>query len=213
MGTFNKGINGEFHGKVGSVIGSKWKSIPYIKGLPRVKKHRKSSEDQLKQQEKFKLLLQFFAPLKRYLAIGFQQFMDRQTAVNAAMRFNFDEALSETEHGIQLEYSKIQLSQGSLFTPGNEKGTWVDEGLEISWNTKTYGIRGDFDDQVYVVCFCEESDIPFISKKATRGDGKLLLSKIPKKGMIMEHAWLFLSDALGKQVSRTIYIPIPTKED
>lgn len=35
MGTIRQGANGSFRGKAGSVIGSSWKGIDYIKGLPK----------------------------------------------------------------------------------------------------------------------------------------------------------------------------------
>ena len=35
MGTVKKGILGDFSGKVGSVVGSNWKGIGYIRSLPK----------------------------------------------------------------------------------------------------------------------------------------------------------------------------------
>jgi len=35
MGSYSKGANGIFSGKVGSIIGSSWRSIDYLKGLPK----------------------------------------------------------------------------------------------------------------------------------------------------------------------------------
>ncbi|WP_157258045.1 DUF6266 family protein [Pedobacter ginsenosidimutans] len=35
MATYSKGANGAFPGKVGSIIGSNWRSIDYLKGLPK----------------------------------------------------------------------------------------------------------------------------------------------------------------------------------
>jgi hypothetical protein len=35
MAMYSKGANGAFSGKVGSIIGSNWPSIDYLKGLPK----------------------------------------------------------------------------------------------------------------------------------------------------------------------------------
>lgn len=43
MATYSKGANGTFSGKVGSVIGSNWRSIDYMKGLS--KKNSKPSTE------------------------------------------------------------------------------------------------------------------------------------------------------------------------
>lgn len=46
MGVIRRGVNGCFKGKAGSVIGSSWKSIDYIKGLYK-KRTKPASEEQL----------------------------------------------------------------------------------------------------------------------------------------------------------------------
>jgi len=40
MATFKNGPNGGFSGKVGSVVGSSWKGIDYIRGLPAKRKNK-----------------------------------------------------------------------------------------------------------------------------------------------------------------------------
>ncbi|GAA4788907.1 hypothetical protein GCM10023231_16480 [Olivibacter ginsenosidimutans] len=207
MGTFKKGINGSFSGKTGSIIGSKWKSIPYMKGLPRLKKHATFSEAQLKQQEKFKLLLDFLMPIHRLLAIGFRQYLNRQTQLNAAMKGNYDLALYEEEGKTYVNFRKVQFSQGVLFTPGNEQAKYTPEGIEVSWHTKTYGVRGDNDDQVYIVFYQEDEARLYMPGSAIRSDGHYLI-KIDKQWGPIQHVWLFLCSTRGKEVSRTVYVPI-----
>lgn len=211
MGVFKKGINGPFSGKTGSIIGSKWKSIHYMKGLPRVKKNREASEDQLKQREKFKLLLDFFSPIHNLLAVGFRQSLGRQTAVNAAMKWNYDLALVEDEGRVYLDYSKVQFSHGVLFTPGAEQAKWIVDGIEISWNTKTYGIRGSMDDRVNIICFMEKENSMFLHNFVLRSDGKLVIPLKETLNTTVRHIWLFVSSAKGDQVSKTVYIPLEEK--
>ena len=84
MGTIVNGINGGVSGKTGSVIGSSWKSINYLKGLYK-KSNKPATEEQLINQAKFKLVMRFLLPITSYLQIGFgQKKADRQTPVNAA---------------------------------------------------------------------------------------------------------------------------------
>jgi len=212
MGVFKKGINGPFSGKTGSIIGSKWKSIHYMKGLPRVRAHRKASAEQLVQRQKFKLLLDFFTPMQQLLKIGFQQFLNRNTAINAAMKFNYDQALYEEEGEIRLDYSKVQLSHGALFTAGAEKAVLLPEGLKITWNTKTYGISGNMDDRVFVACYIQLED--WVSADSVlREDGEIFMELSEKEMQSILHVWIFLSNAQGGQASKTVYIPIERENE
>ena len=68
MGTIVNGANGGFKGKAGSVIGSSWKSINYIKGLYK-KRSKPASELQMMQQEKFRTLMRFLLPINMFLKI------------------------------------------------------------------------------------------------------------------------------------------------
>jgi len=216
MGTFKKGINGPFSGKIGSVIGSHWKDVSYMKGLYRTKSNKKPSEDQLRQRDKFKLLLDFFAPIKRLLAIGFGQYVKSNTAVNAAMRFNYDMAFYEEEGKVLLDYSKIQFSRGSLFTAGAEKAMLTDRGIHITWNTKTYGISGHFDDIVHITCLTYIGKDRFFDSESgdiRRHHGEAIIELNTKLKPVEIHVWLFLSSQQGDKVSKTVYIPIEISDN
>jgi len=52
MGTYVKGILGNFSGKVGTVIGSNWKTVNYMRSLSGKRKGTPTSA-QLEQQMKF----------------------------------------------------------------------------------------------------------------------------------------------------------------
>ena len=53
MGKIKQGILGGFKGKVGTVIGSSWNGIAYMRGLPQSTKDRKSAA-QLVQRDFFR---------------------------------------------------------------------------------------------------------------------------------------------------------------
>ncbi|MDD3723512.1 MAG: DUF6266 family protein, partial [Lutibacter sp.] len=52
MGTIKKGILGGFSGKVGSVVGSTWNGISYMRSLPASVKNPRT-EKQMSQRSKF----------------------------------------------------------------------------------------------------------------------------------------------------------------
>ena len=209
MGIIEKGINGPFRGKAGSVIGSSWKKINYIKGLQRFKKRRPPSEEQATQRRKFQLLNGFLMPLKRQLVIGFGQFTSKVTGVNAAFSYNYDHAFSTDGDDITLNYPALQLSHGSLYTAGAEKA-WIEGGgVRISWNAKTYGMGGEMDDVAHAVVYSPSID-QFFSEghKTIRHDGMIYVDFLNQKVGEDLHVWLFFADKQQKRVSRSVYIPL-----
>jgi len=56
MGTIKKGILGGFSGKVGTVVGSSWKGISYMRSLP-LKVRNPRTLRQLDQRSKFAIAL------------------------------------------------------------------------------------------------------------------------------------------------------------
>ncbi|MDQ0969191.1 hypothetical protein QFZ20_004594 [Flavobacterium sp. W4I14] len=69
MATYSKGTNGAFSDKAGRVIGNNWRSVDYLKGLPK-KSRKPSTEPQLAQRSKFGLAPIYLSPIKGILNIG-----------------------------------------------------------------------------------------------------------------------------------------------
>lgn len=211
MARFDDGINGPFRGKVGSVIGSKWRKVNYMKGLSK-KKKRPASPEQAVIRTKFSLLNRFLKPLSKTLEISFRQFTAEATGRNVAFSYNYDEAFIEEEGEVRLNYPALRFSHGSLVTAGAERA-WVDDRgvVHITWNTKTYGMGGSPDDEAHMLLFDETNDI-FLTPSGTtvRQDGK---AEITRKDFLESareqlHLWLFFTDNDKKRVSKTVYIPI-----
>ncbi|MEH6307281.1 DUF6266 family protein [Olivibacter sp. CPCC 100613] len=215
MGTYNKGINGPFSGKTGSIIGSRWRGVNYIKGFSRAYKNKgKPTAEQRQHYKKFKLLNEFLAPIKNKLDIGFGNYISKATSRNIAFQQNFDHAfLMDENNEPALNYSMIQLSKGSLFTAGAEKLALLgDSQLKVMWNPKTYGLSGTLDDLVHIVCYVEKTDFFFVPNIVPlRYHGEALVEFYALEGELI-HVWLFLSDSQGKRVSSTKYLSITNNQ-
>lgn len=212
MATFKEGINGPFKGKVGSVIGSSWRKIPYMKGMRKIKRSKlEPSEKQAAQHDKFKLLNRFFLPIASVLDVGFRGLTNRATAKNVAFSYNYDHAFVEDDDGISLNYPALKFSHGSLYTAGAEKASAIAEGINVIWDPKTYGVGGSMDDMGYAVAYSVSLAL-FICKTALRHEGKVFIpfEKRIRGGEM--HVWLFFADSKGKQVSRTEYVPLTDAE-
>ena len=211
MGIIEQGINGPFKGKAGSVIGSSWKKINYIKGLRRDKgRKRPPTSEQAIQRQKFILLNGFLTPIKRVLNVGFGQFTAKATSINAAFQYNYDRAFLEADDGLALDYPALKLSRGSLVTAGAEQASWEgNEAIQVTWNPKTYGMGGEPDDVAYAIAYAVESGLFAANERhEVRQQGSAVIDFREPIDHETVHVWLFFIDNDQKRASNTVYIPM-----
>ena len=113
MGKINQGILGGFSGKVGTVVGSTWKSINYMRALA-VNVHDAKSEKQLCQRGKFRTVVNFTKTITPFLRVGFQEHEEGRSAVNAATSYLMLHAVEGCADDATLNFDKVRVSQGSL---------------------------------------------------------------------------------------------------
>jgi len=122
MGKINQGILGGFSGKVGTVVGSTWKSINYMRALA-VNVHNPNTVKQQCQRGKFKVVLQFCKTITPFLRVGFQEHEHGQSAVNAASSYLLRYAVEGCGNDAALDFDKVRVSQGSL-TAAADASKW-----------------------------------------------------------------------------------------
>ncbi|MBL1407652.1 DUF6266 family protein [Sphingobacterium faecale] len=210
MGRILHGANGGFKGKAGSVIGSSWKSIHYIKGLYK-KSSKPATEAQLIVQEQFKLLMRFLLPIKNFLKVGYgQKKVDKLTPVNVAFQFNKPNVITGTYPAFELDYSKIRIADGSYYAGGTKTASFdaATEELTLTWspdNNEVYESKDD--DLVYILAYHPVAD-EFLSAPTLpkRVDGTISFG-VPEH-LLGEsvHVWFFFSDRTKVKVSRSSYL-------
>lgn len=154
MGTIKKGILGGVSGKIGNVVGGSWKGIDYLRVLP-ASVSNANTPAQITQRSKFAVVMNFLQPLTEYLRIGFKGQAVKQTAFNAAMSYNFHNALTGEFPDIAIDYEKAAVSAGNLPGAVNPACT-SDEAAKVSitWEPNTgQGQAGD-DDVAMAVVYC-----------------------------------------------------------
>ena len=140
MGTISKGILGGFSGKVGTVIGSSWKCIEYMRSLA-ASVSNPNSPAQLDQRARFNTVLQFLKPLTAFLRMGFKNKAVKMSGFNAAMSYNFSNALKGIYPAYEMDYTLVLVSQGSLpqalnpaavsTTAGKIAYSWEDNSTDV----------------------------------------------------------------------------------
>lgn len=133
MGTIKQGILGGFSGKVGTVIGSSWKGISYMRGRAQSVKNPRT-EGQMVQRSKFTLTLNFLKPITTYIRLSFKVYANKQTAFNAAMSYTVKNAIAGDFPDYALDFSRALVSRGNLTQPMNAHATMASGNVNIGWN-------------------------------------------------------------------------------
>ena len=209
MGIIKDGINGPFRGKAGSVIGSSWRKVNYVKGLARFKTKRKASAEQQLERKKFALLNHFFDPISGILEIGFRRFTDRATGRNKAVSYNYEWAFTINGSEVTLNYPKLQLSYGALFPAGDERAWLEGNRLHVTWDPETYGMGRSMEDIAFLVYYDEVHELFARHGQTRRYEGGVtIMDTLFGLRPLKSHVWLFFLDEAAKQVSKTVYIPV-----
>jgi len=98
-------------GKLGQVVGCKWKGIAVL----RIKSASVADPDkQLQQRKKFSLTMHFLQPMTQLLRIGWKYWAVGQTAFNAAMSYTIVNAIQGTYPNFTVDYPNALMSKGNL---------------------------------------------------------------------------------------------------
>lgn len=138
MGKMNQGIWGGFSGKVGPVVGCRWKNIYYIRSRA-ARVSNPNTEKQRCQRGKFRVAVNFLKTILPFIQIGFSNYEQNKSAYNAAISYLMRHAFTGSGTNAVLDYDRARVCQGSL-TPavgasvclqgGNVKILWTDNGCD-----------------------------------------------------------------------------------
>ncbi len=113
MATFEKGILGGFSGKVGNVVGSRWRGKNIMRSLPQRGKYTPSTKQE-EQREKFKKVISFLSPIVDILSQYFGSPQGDKSRSNLATSYHLKNAVVSTPQGMLMDYAKVLISKGDL---------------------------------------------------------------------------------------------------
>ena len=151
MGTIKQGILGGFSGKVGTVVGGKWKGIDYMRSKA-AKISNPKTEAQLDQRARFGAALKFLQPLTSFIRVGFKNYAVKMTAFNSAMSYNLNNALAGAFPEYFIDYASALVSRGSL--PGAlnpQVQSTVPNLIDFTWQDNSDDSTASPNDRVLLV--------------------------------------------------------------
>ncbi len=171
MGKINQGILGGVEGTVGTVIGSTWKGISYIKAKPKSFTDA-NTEAQKKTRVMFRKLIKLASSLlSTVIRPIWSKKGVKKTASNMFVSRNFENIdpllpLSENPN--------LVFSEGELPLPENlavQRNVAVPRGVTISWSDNSDIYMANSEDILRIVAIAGEKAVTISSANATRNAG------------------------------------------
>ena len=207
MGKIKKGILGGFSGKVGTVVGSSWKGIAYMRSLAQNVRNPRTVP-QLKQRGKFALTVAFLKPLTGLLRIGWKQYAHRQSPFNAATSYTIANAITGAHPNFSIDPSKVLISRGTLTPAANASAVSGTSGtVTITWDDNSGSSTAKQTDKALLaVVNPDKSEAVFDTAGAARSVGTQNLT-VPGDwaGATVEAYIGFISED-GKEVANSIHL-------
>jgi len=207
MGTYKKGILGSFSGKVGTVVGSYWKGISYMRSVSGKKRGTPSSA-QVEQQMKFAIMIKFHEAFKALLPKTFANLSKTMSPANYAISHNLRDAITGVYPNFSVDYHNVLLSQGKLHNAGvaNAEGDGAGK-IKFNW----FDNSGDTDsakatDKSILIAYCAETnESVFTLNGPARSRETAVLNVSLFSGKAVE-TWIAFISEDGKLVSRSSYL-------
>ena len=204
MARMNNGILDDFSGKIGKVVGSKWRGVSYMRAKSK-ERTGAPSDAQLEQQAKFAVAGKFSQSMNDLLTLGFRDQAIRMTGKNYGQSLILRDAITGTYPDFQIDYSKVLLSQGKL--PRIKKPVTAPEAngiVKFTWTNDAGNKLAKANDQAILIAYCpEENEAEYAFGPARdAGTGTLDLAEFSGKKV---HTWLSFMSANGKLLATSVY--------
>jgi len=206
MGSYSKGANGTFSGKVGSVVGSSWRSIDYLKSLPK-KSTKAATVDQIAQRAKFALAPLYLRPIKDILNIGFgDKKLNKITGYNAAVKVFLTQVVGGENPDFIIDFSKMIVSKGSLSVFHSLAANLQATDLVLTWKNIVNRYNAFVDDTLLVVLFNETKMMYLIYEEMIRADLTYTIDVGDDFSGDVFYTWAFAMKREGDIVANSQYL-------
>ena len=132
MGTISQGILRGFSGKVGPIVGFRWKSKYYI--LARAAKvSNPRTPKQQEQRGKFATAFNFLKNIKPFIRSGYKEFTRERSAFNSAMSYMLKRAVTGDGKDVKIDFDRVLVSTGSLMPVFEGTATQDRDKMYFDW--------------------------------------------------------------------------------
>jgi hypothetical protein len=179
MGKIPDGIFGGFSGRVGRVVGYQWRGEDLLRRAPKKRPKGSGTEKQLKQRDKFAMVMGFLTPIQDVVGVYFGNKYKSKSRFNLAMSYNLTNAVVEVPpSSFALDFPRVLLTKGGL--RGMESGAVVVQPgriLEVNWVDNSGQGSAAADDLVLVIVYSPVQELfQVYDPAALRGEATVQLT-------------------------------------
>ncbi|OYU79144.1 MAG: hypothetical protein CFE23_15445 [Flavobacterium sp. BFFFF1] len=113
MALADNGILGSFTGKVGTVVGVRWRDKNVMRSKPKKTRHE-PSEKQLAQRSKMGLVSSFLKPLRPITDRYFGQPEAGKSRADLSLSYHLTNALTGSHPDLSIDFKKVIVTKGEL---------------------------------------------------------------------------------------------------
>lgn len=207
MAKLSSGILGGISGKVGNVVGGRWRGIDYIRSKPASVKNP-NTEAQQKQRTRFRLIGRFLSKAGPVIRLGFLKRRQNRTAFNEAMAVNLREAVSGTFPDLSIDPEKLTLCRGDLAGSSSYSlDLSTPEQAVINWSNDGTSANGSSDDAVLTLLYnIEKEDVIYRLNSAVRDDESAQMQIPASWSGDTVAGYIAFHKAEPRQVSDSLYL-------
>ena len=205
MGKLINGINGPILGKVGTIHGSSWKGIPYVKG-PYKKRTKKISKKEAGNRNKFADSQFWLQPLLKFVREGFKGYAERVEGFIAAKSYLSKNAFEGGQPNIRINPALVKVSFGDLpLSDDMAVGLTGPGQFQFTWDG-SYVQGGSLKDQVMMLAYDIDNKRAFFTTAGQfRSTGADTLNIDPAKGKTW-HLYMAFNGVDRTRRSHSVYL-------
>ncbi len=205
MAQINQGILGGVNGKVGTVIGSSWRGIQYVRALAVRSKKKTASEKQQSARARFLLMTAFQQSMREVWKLGFKTQAIRMTELNSALSYNLKNAIKSQDANHEILYPQIQISRGSLPNAGSPTARPAAAGsIQFNWTNNSGTGNAHGNDKALLVAYCAELKQTIYNTGPLRSSESATLSTPAFSGKEVQ-TWIGFIAENDKDVASSIF--------
>jgi hypothetical protein len=199
----------EFRGRLGDVVGYRYKGKFCIRRRP-VRKKGTLSMAQLIHQGKFRTVTKFVFSLKHLLRTCYTNFHGNMSGSNHLTRDIFKHALTGKYPSFSIAYEKVRVTRGDLQPVFVCQTRSLLEQVEFRWHPNIQYGHGNATDRAILVVYCEAYNACIYTTAGPPRSAGVAAIGVPALVGQTVHTWLGFISEDGKEVSDSVYTGIIT---
>ena len=199
-------LTGKMSGTVGNFVTSSLGSQNIVRTKAFMTRDAKT-EAQLKQRDGFKMIAHLYSTLGGIPDEGFNQRPQNTSAYAAFMAKNLSEAIDKSGENVVLDYSKVQVSAGSLALPAVKEATLTAAGIELKYLPNMKMLNNFASDEIVALLLLKSGEVWL--ERQPRGESPEATVTIEATDVTLpdiKALYVFALRADGSKASNSVYV-------